>query len=138
MKSGHLVMVILGQNHFPKPLFTLLRICPVFLEFVIESFPVYSKQLRSFALIASCCFDGRFYTLQFCLFIMQGDRGLWLNLAHALFEFIHADIVTLGKQGGTFHHVVEFSQVTRPVVGCNSFLGGRGLFRGLSAQAYRL
>ena len=36
-----------------------------------------------------------------------------------LFEFIHADIVTLGKQGGTFHHVVEFSQVTRPVVGGN-------------------
>ena len=63
MKSGHLVMVILGQNHFPKPLFTLLRICPVFLEFVIESFPVYSKQLRSFALIASSSFDGRFYTL---------------------------------------------------------------------------
>ena len=44
-------------------------------------------------------------------------------MRHTLFQFGYSDVSSCGEQGSSFHHIVQFSQVARPVVGGNSLLG---------------
>lgn len=95
----------------------------IFLHLIVERLPVYGKQLRRLALVASRRIQGGLDALALrtlivqCRWRIQSRSGLYLNMTHALLQFLHAYSAARGKERGTLHHVVEFSQVARPGVG---------------------
>ena len=44
----------------------------VFLHLIVECLSIYGEQLCSLALVATCCFQRSFYSLQFRFLIVQG------------------------------------------------------------------
>ena len=67
-----------------KPYFFLSD--TIFLHLIVECLSIYGEQLCSLALVAACCFQRSFYSLQFRFLIVQGGRGLWLDMRHTLFN----------------------------------------------------